>query len=159
MAESSSEFRDVHAARALLEAYIKSDKNLDVIRNLPINSTNRYDVWRCVFEKEREAYAVLQEKELYHTLMKYGKGDIEMAATLCIIILEKLFEFDSPLKVDDAIKIILDILGDEMLPHLKEEAKISYDRRVSIVKPYFKHDDEWVGYSKMLMKKLNKIKI
>lgn len=161
--EQSSESRTVHAARAALATYLASDKNIDVIRNIPISHITRYDVWQCVFAKEKEAYKELQRKEWYSIFTKYNVEENKMlkesVGTLAVIYLEKLTEFKSPLSIKEGIALILDCFGNDFLPILINEANISLQRRIEIVKPYFKEDGEWIGYSKSVLnalKRLNK---
>ena len=165
--KENSEFRNVHAAKALLEAYISSGYNLELIRQFNFSEIQRYDVWQCVFEKEKKAFKILQEKELYNLLLKYpeiikeeGKSqDLlwQMASTLCVIHLERSVEWESPLGVDEALQIMVDIFGDKFLPILLDEANVSLARRLKIIAPYFKKDDEWVGYSVKTVKAIEKL--
>lgn len=159
---SNKESRNVHSAVAALATYIAADRNLAVLRTFPIGSTTRYDVWQGVFKKEKEALRFLQEQELIDLLTKYGNTPDYMhssVAMLCVCRLEQITEWDSPLSLNDAIKIILDCLGDAFLPVLIKEAEVCWQRRKDIIKPYFKHDDEWVKYSEKVVKALKKLNI
>lgn len=158
--ESSSESRVVHAANDALKAYLHSNKNINIIKDIPIQHIKRYDVWQCVFEKELEAFKELQIKEWYYMFLDYKSilSDTELTdkqlkslksiiATTAISLLVQAVEFKLPLKIKDSISIIVDCLGDDFLPILTSEAEHYFQRRKDIVKPYFKHDNEWVGYS------------
>jgi hypothetical protein len=156
----NSEFRDVHAAREALARYIDSGRDISTIKAL--TNVCRYDVWQCVFEKEPEARRELQIKELTEECLQYCKdiyevdGPCGIIATIFITHLTQIVEWNTPLKIQDAIKIILDTMGDEYIVALRKEAEISYERRVSIVKPYYQRDNEWVDYSKQVLDILNK---
>lgn len=152
----NSEFRCVHAARSALSTYKASGKNIDIIKAVKI--IDRYDVWQCVFEEEKDAYRELQIKELYDNLLKYKytKKLARITSMLYITILLRLVEFKTPLKLEDGVAIVLDGLGEKAIPHLKAEAKRNYEQRIEIIKPYFKHDVEWVAQSKKLIDVLDK---
>ena len=149
--DDSAEFRSVHCAESALKCYINSNKNINVIKNIPINNIDRYDVWLTVFSKEHEAYRELEIKEWYSLLDDYrsaSEGVKKYASVLCITLLTQTVEWDSPLKINDEISIILDIIGDNFLPVLIEKAEEHYNRRLEIVKPYHNPDNEWVSHSK-----------
>lgn len=153
--ESSSEFRSCHAAKEALLAYKKCDRDISVIKNIPHNHIDRYDVWCVTFEGETEACRELKIKELYSTLKSH---DIEnhpetsdLVGIICIRHIIDSIEFNLPLKMEEIVKIMLDIQGEKFLKQLKKSAKYMYDLRVNVVKPYYKPDGEWVGYTKKLI--------
>ena len=157
----SSDSREVHAATKMLAVYKKTG-DIQVIKNIDFKNIKRYDVWRCVFEKEMEAYQVLQEKEMYSQLMPYRDAGNEisqqMLAQFCISILTNIVEFKSPMSLDDGIHIILDILGESFTDVLIDCAKENLNRRIEIVKPYSNCDDDWVKESEKVLKAIEKIK-
>ena len=153
--EENSEFRSVHAARAILKAYIANNRNVAIIQ--AVTNIDRFDVWQCVFEKEPAAYRELQIKELYDMALKWDDISTKMTATLFVTMLSRLVEFKQSLSVEDGIQVVVDSLGKKCIPALLREAKRNQARREEIVKPYYKHDDEWVGYSKKLVAALEKI--
>lgn len=145
--QENSEFRNVHSAKAVLAAYIASEKDLNIIRS--VKTIGRMDVWQCAFSEEKEAYRELQIKEFYQSAL--DNKDSKCAATLLVVLLNQIVEWKTPLSIEDAIKIILDVMGPDYRPKLLTEAKHHHETRIEIVKPYVKHDDEWVNYSKIVV--------
>ncbi len=158
--KSSSEFRSVHAAREALSLFVEKNRDINFLNSIPINSIERYDVWLCVFENEPIGFKILQTKELYNMFMKYVDLECpDMTASLCVIIFDRIVESEKQigLSLREAVDIIIDIFGMKFLSYLKKEAKVSYERRLEIVKPYYEPDCEWVGYAKKVMDVLNEI--
>jgi hypothetical protein len=144
-----SEFRSVHAAHELLDLYIKSGGDPKVIRDYsaPID---RYDVWMAVFEKHRPAVRQLQIKEFYDDCLRHRAEDehVHRIVTLTLVTrLNQLVEWKSPLSAKDAIDLILDALGKDILPMLVSQAQYIMELRRGIIKPYRNKDNEWVGYA------------
>lgn len=159
--EENSEFRSVHAANYVLDNYIRSNRDIRIIKDIPFDQISRYDVWQTVFSEEKEAYRELEIKEWYSLLIEYSKNPMEIkkySSVLCITLLTQTVEWNSPLKIQDEIKIILDIMGDEFLDSLISDAEDHCTRRMKIVEPYHKKDNEWVGYSKTVLDILLKFK-
>ena len=151
----SKEFRSVRAARAALEAYVASGRDLSVLRVIPTGPIDRYDVWQCVFENEREAYAVLEDKEAHLQFLKDfmadpSEGVRSSVGVLAITILTQKVEFKTPLPLKDLLAIIVDCLGEDFIPILKAEAAHSLETRIKICEPYAKADSEWVGYARQV---------
>lgn len=154
--ETSKEFRNVHSARAYLKIYVDSGRNLETIRDIPINEIERFDVWQCIFEKEPEAYRELCIKEWYYTFLHTPEDESVKELKLLLIVsrLIRCEEWNTPFTTQDGIDIILDCYGTDYLPLLIEKVKESADLRKEIVKPYFKPDHEWVGYADRVLEKL-----
>ena len=155
----SKEFRNIHSARNLLKLYVKNGRDINLIKNLPISNIDRFDVWQIVFAEEPEAYRELMIKEYYHTFRKEYQ-DEACKDTMFLIAVNKLTQLEEwdtpPLTVEDAIKIIIDCLGKESLPKLIAKAEYCTKLRREIIEPYFKKDNEWVGYAKKVVNKLKK---
>jgi hypothetical protein len=149
-----SEFRNVHAAKETLAAYIQTNRNTQVFRTLDLN-TDRLDVWLAVFEKEPEALRILMEKELYALLLPYSnpKTNVhETLGTLCMVELTRTVETKaSPLTLQAALGIVFDVMGNEFKPILLQAAEKAVARRQKIVAPYTKKDNEWVNYAQTVL--------
>lgn len=156
MSEESKEFRNVHSAKFCLNVYIERGRDLQVIRNIPIADIGRFDVWQCVFEKEPEAYRELCIKEWYNDYLKSSDDDNvnKIRLEFSVYRLIQLEEWNTSFTVQDAIKIIFDCCGTECLPFLIEKAEKCVESRKDIVKPYYKPDNEWVGYAERVVNKL-----
>lgn len=148
----SKEFRNVTAARELLAQYIESGRNIDLIENLNINQVSRYDVWMCVFEGEKEAYKVLERKELYNTLFEMqtdtSSALLKIAAMICINYISRAYEFKTPLSPLEIVNICEDFFGKPLLQAMSDCAKEALSRRIEIAGKYKQTDTEWVQYSR-----------
>jgi hypothetical protein len=147
--DTPSEFREVHAAHELLDLYLKSGGDPKVIRDYsaPIQ---RHDVWMAVFEKHRPAVRQLQIKEFYNDCLRHRGADehVERIVTLTLVTrLNQLVEWKTPLSAKDAVDLIVDVLGKDILPMLISQAQYILELRRGIIKPYRNKDDEWVGYA------------
>ena len=69
-------------------------------------------------------------------------------------ILNRIVEFKTPLSLQDTIRIIIDGMGEKILPHLIKQAEENVKLRREIISRYFKKDNEWVGYSQTVLKEL-----
>jgi len=156
MSEESKEFRNVHSAKFYLNIYVERGRDLRVIRNIPIDEIGRFDVWQCVFEKEPEAYRELCVKEWYNDNLKSSDNDDvnKFRLEFSVYRLIQLEEWNTSFTVQDAIKIIFDCYGTECLPFLIEKAEKCVESRKEIVKPYYKPDNEWVGFAERVLEKL-----
>ncbi len=155
----SNEFRSVHAAREVLAQYIASGRDLKLVREVKVGE--RFDVWQAVFEKEPAAIRELQIREFYDDCLRIKKSSgetLKCYLTFIIARLNQYVEWDCPMKIGDAVQIILDIFDKNEIMLLQQEAETHLERRKEIVKPYFKKDDEWVKFSQTVVNHLNKIK-
>lgn len=149
----SKEFRNVHSAQYYLRTYVDSNRNIDIIRSIPMVEIKRYDVWQAVFRDEPDAYRELCRKEWYRDFIDITskEGSSSMIPMLVTSRMIQLTEWNGPFSVQDAISIIIDIFGIDYLSVLIEEGKQHVKQREEIIKPYFQQDSEWVGYAQTVV--------
>ena len=154
--DCNSECRPVHAARELLEMYVSSGRRLELIKSTKI--TGDYGVWQCVFENEPEAYRELLIKELQEYLSSFLSDNwcSEKTRAMCLVNrLTQSVEFNSPLTLNDCIKLMIDTLGKGIVPSLKIAAEEAVIRRQKIVSQYTNKDTDWVGHSATVLNGIN----
>jgi hypothetical protein len=153
---TEKEFRNVHSARAYLKVYVDSGRNLEVIREIPLNEIERFDVWQCIFDSEPEAYKELCIKQWYDTYIDTSENDSQKEFNLERIArrIVQIEEWNTAFTMQDAINIVLDCYGMECLPCLIDKTQKVVDIRKDIVKPYAKPDHEWVGIAERVLEKL-----
>jgi hypothetical protein len=164
----SDEFRGVHAATELLAQY-KEAGDLELVKAYPINRIKRFDVWKCVFEEEPEAYRELEIKEMYALFRKdcYHSEDSKtseicrrMSMTLVITFIDRKIEYPqyAYLSIEDLLRIVIHVCGIEILNDLTEEAKRNVEMREEIVSSYLKKDKQWVKYARDMQKEIKHFK-
>lgn len=140
----SSEFRHLHCAREVLALYIDSNRDISVIEKLmPVD---RGDALLAVFEKEPEAYRVIERKGFYYTLARVSftnGGMARISMQIVTITLNSLVEYPRLFTLNEALNMFVEVLGADKLPDLLEATKENLERRIEIMKPYFVKDDAW----------------
>ena len=165
----SDEFRGNHQAEQLLAQYQKS-RDLELIKSVPISDIKRFDVWKCVFEEEPEAFRELEVKEMYEIFGRiHYHGDDEttrkicqrMAMTLVVTFIDRKIENPqyAYLSIEDLLRIVIDVFGVDILDDLTKEAEEHVAQRQEIIKPYFEKDNDWVQYAKDGMAEIEKFKL
>lgn len=152
----STEFRNLNQARFYLKLYIDNNRNLKIIKGIPLSEINRFDVWACVFEKEPEAFREIYIKEYYDIFLKYQDSNIKnkCVSMLAGTMLMNIVEWNIPFTIDDAIQILIDCYGKEILEDVKSEVENIKKIREDIVKSYKNPDTEWINKPQLLIDKI-----